>query len=306
MLDDSQIEDLRRRLVQMIVSTGAYGVEYGGSLHVTVTEREQLPNGKTQRSRTTLINRKPTARELETIARLARVYLAAVNQRNDSEPEDDEDFGSLMEQRDVWDFGGRKAAELATGDDDEAGDAADVRSPVEMLQSDLYLVDLLTHDGWSIVDLATGENDGRKPITEEHETRSALSKIAPLPELHRILGTHHKRRTPKQAKLYRALPNVLHHLSPRVAAKSLSCSESTVEKLKKKSKEDAEVTEVLEELRALRAEVAEVREDAAETRQDAAETRRLAVETAERIRERFPTDAEVSFAVDELIASIAA
>ena len=177
---------------------------------------------------------------------------------------------------------GARRADLATGDDDEAGDAADVRSPVEWLQSDVYLVDLLTHDGWSIIDVATGESEGRKPITDEHETRSALSKLAPLPELHRILGTHHKRRTPEQAKLYRALPNVLHRLSPRVAAKSLSCAESTVEKIKaKKSKEDAEVTQVLEELRAMRAELAEVREDAAETR-------RVTLETAERIRERFP------------------
>ena len=62
MLDDSQIEDLRRRLVQMIVSTGAYGVEYGGPLHVTVTEREQLQQQRNSRvPRSSSESRLPTS-----------------------------------------------------------------------------------------------------------------------------------------------------------------------------------------------------------------------------------------------------
>lgn len=296
MLDDSQIDDLRRRLSRLITSTGAYGDGNGGPLHVTVTEREQLSDGKTRRSRSTLIKRKPTAREFDTIRELAAIYLAALNERLDSDSDDHEDFEALMSQRDLWDFGGRKAAVVASGDD--ADD--DARSPVEMLQADVVLVDLLTHDGWSITDVASGESDGRKPISDELETREALAEVASLDELHNALKTHWKRRSPDQDRLVRALPNTLRRLSPRVAARSLSVHESTVEKLKAKStKEDAEVTQVLEELRAMRAELAEVREDTAETR-------RVALETAQRIRERFPTDAEVTSAVDELLASIAA
>lgn len=58
---------------------------------------------------------------------------------------------------------------------------------------------------------------------------------------------------------------------------------------------DEEVTEVLAQLEAMRADIAIVREDSAETR-------RVVVDAAERIRLRFPSDAEISSAVEELIA----
>lgn len=60
---------------------------------------------------------------------------------------------------------------------------------------------------------------------------------------------------------------------------------------------DHEVTEVLAQIAALRADMQAVREDSAETK-------RVVLETAARIRDRFPTDGEVTAAVEALIDSV--
>jgi len=264
----TRADAVRRALSREIVRTGTFRPD---ALEIKVSVSKQ--NGGYVRE--TVERRVPTDADLVRIRQLAHVW-AHLAERLDDHPKNFDFFNSLM----------RSNRGLGDGE----AEAASKR-------------EFLATDGWHIESGPTGRPSGRWHLATEKRTRACLEEIAPLLEAHRAIRAG-KHRNAEQKRLYRLVANTLktRGLSPRHAARSLSVSERTLFEMKKLGQADdstgeTEVQEVIAEIRALRSELRE-------TREDHAETRRLVRENVELLRQRFPTNEEVSAEIDRFLASL--